>query len=131
MLNNRRFKIFIVAVGIMLWLPPHEVIGEDTEIKNQLSYVSKIVGVIEGSLIKIEGNVRFIKRQAEKRIVKANVSVKRLDNLEAKIKNTEDLLGTIAVEIEKINESMQRTEKNLKVLSRTSCSNAILCERKK
>jgi hypothetical protein len=131
MLNNRRFKFFIVAVGIMLWLPPHEVIGEDTEIKNQLSYVSKIVGVIEGSLIKIEGNVRFIKRQAEKRIVESNVSVKRLNNLEAKIKNTEDLLGTIAVEIEKINESMQRTEKNLKVLSRISCSNAILCERKK
>jgi hypothetical protein len=115
----------------MLWLPPHEVIGEDTEIKNQLSYVSKIVGVIEGSLIKIEGNVRFIKRQAEKRIVEANVSVKRLDNLEAKIKNTEDLLGTIAVEIVKINDSMQHAEKNLKVLSRRSCSNAILCERKK
>ena len=131
MLNNRRFKFFIVAVGIMLWLPPHEVIGEDTEIKNQLSYISKIVGVIEGSLIEIEGNVRFIKRQAEKRIVESNVSVKRLNNLEAKIKNTEDLLGTIAVEIKKINESMQRTEKNLKVLSRTSCSNAILCERKK
>jgi hypothetical protein len=131
MLNNRRFKFFIVAVGIMLWLSPHEVIGEDTEIKNQLSYVSKIVGVIEGSLIEIEGNVRFIKRQAEKRIVESNVSVKRLNNLEAKIKNTEDLLGTIAVDIEKINESMQRTEKNLKVLSRISCSNAILCERKK
>ena len=131
MLNNRRFKFFIVAVGIMLWLPPHEVIGEDTEIKNQLSYVSKVVGVIEGSLIKIEGNVRFIKRQAEKRIVESNVSVKRLDNLEEKIKNTENLLGTIAIEVSKINESMQRTEKKLKDLSRRSCSNTILCERKK
>lgn len=131
MLNNRRFKFFIVAVGIMLWLSPHEVIGEDTEIKNQLSYVSKIVGVIEGSLIKIEGNVRFIKRQAEKRIVESNVSVKRLDNLEEKIKNTENLLSTIAIEVAKINESMQRTEKKLKDLSRRSCSNTILCERKK
>jgi uncharacterized coiled-coil protein SlyX len=131
MLNNRRFKFFIVAVGIMLWLPPHEVIGEDTEIKNQLSYVSKIVGVIEGSLIKIEGNVRFIKRQAEKRIVESNVSVKRLDNLEEKIKNTENLLGTIALEVAKINESMKRTEKKMKDLSRRACSNAILCERKK
>ena len=131
MLNNRRFKFCIVAVGIMLWLPPHEVIGEDTEIKNQLSYVSKIVGVIEGSLIKIEGNVRFIKRQAEKRIVESNVSVKRLDNLEEKIKNTENLLGTIALEVAKINESMQRTEKKIKDFSRRACSNAILCERKK
>ena len=115
----------------MLWLPPHEVIGEDTEIKNQLSYVSKIVGVIEGSLIKIEGNVRFIKRQAEKRIVESNVSVKRLDNLEEKIKNTENLLGTIALEVAKINESMKRSEKKMKDLSRRACSNAILCERKK
>jgi len=131
MLNNRRFKFFIVAVGIMLWLPPHEVIGEDTEIKNQLSYVSKIVGVIEGSLIKIEGNVRFIKRQTEKRIVEANVSVKRLDNLEAKIQNIEGLLGTIALEITKINGSMQHAEKNLKDLSLRPCSNAILCEQKK
>ena len=131
MLNNRRFKFCIVAVGIMLWLPPHEVIGEDTEIKNQLSYVSKIVGVIEGSLIKIEGNVRFIKRQAEKRIVESNVSVKRLDNLEEKIKNTENLLGTIALDVAKINESMKRTEKKMKDLSRRACSNAILCERKK
>ena len=131
MLNSRRFKFFIVVVGIMLWLPPHEVIGEDTEIKNQLSYVSKIVGVIEGSLIKIEGNVRFIKRQAEKRIVESNVSVKRLDNLEEKIKNTENLLGTIALEVAKINESMKRTEKKMKDLSRRACSNAILCERKK
>jgi len=131
MLNNRRFKFFIVAVGIMLLLPPHEVIGEDTEIKNQLSYVSKVVGVIEGSLIKIEGNVRFIKRQAEKRIVESNVSVKRLDNLEEKIKNTENLLGTIALEVAKINESMKRSEKKMKDLSRRACSNAILCERKK
>ena len=131
MLNNRRFNFFIVAVGIILWSSPQEVVGEDTEIKNQLSYVSKIGGVIEGSLIEIEGNVRFIKRQAEKRIVEANVSVKRLDNLEEKIKNTENLLGTIAIEVSKINESMQRTEKKLKDLSRRSCSNTILCKRKK
>jgi len=131
MLSNIRFKFFIVAVGIILWFPPQEVLGEDTEIKNQLSYVSKIVGVIEGSLIKIEGNVRFIKRQAEKRIAKANVSVKRLDNLEVKIKNIEDLLDTIAGEVAKINASMQHAEKNLKVLSRRSCSNPILCEQKK
>ena len=59
------------------------------------------------------------------------MSVKRLDNLEEKIKNTENLLGTIALEVAKINESMQRTEKKMKDLSRRACSNAILCERKK
>ena len=50
---------------------------------------------------------------------------------EEKIKNTENLLGTIALDVAKINESMQRTEKKMKDLSRRACSNAILCERKK
>ena len=64
-------------------------------------------------------------------IAEKNVSVKRIDNLEVKIKNIEDLLGTIAVEIIKINDSMQHAEKNLKDLSLRPCSNAILCEQKK
>jgi chromosome segregation ATPase len=131
MINNKGFKFIIVIVGVMLWFFPQGALGEDTEIKNQLSYVSKIVGAIEGSIIKIEGNVRFIKRQAEKTIAEANVSVKRLGNLEAKIENIEGLLGTIAVEIAEIKDSMQNTEKNLKDLSRRPCSNAVLCERKK
>ena len=131
MLNNRGFKFIIVVVGIMLWFFPQGALGEDTEIKSQLSYVSKVVGIIEGSIIKIEGNVRFIKRQAEKTIAEANLSIKRLDDLEAKIENIEGLLGTIAGGVAKINDSMLRTEKKLKDLSRRSCSNANVCERKK
>ena len=131
MLDNRGFKVVVAFVGIVLWLMPQAALGEDVEIKNRLSYISKVVGVIEGSIIKIEGNVRFVKRQAEKTIAEVHLSAKRLDNLEAKIKSVENLLNVIAVEVAKINDSMQTVEKDLEGLFRGSCRNAILCKRKK
>ena len=131
MLDNRGFKVIVAFVGIVLWLLPQEALGEDVEIKNRLSYISKIVGVIEGSIIKIEGDVRFVKRQAEKTIAEAHMSAKRLDNLEEKIKSVENLLNVIAVEVAKINDSMQNVEKGMEDLFRGSCRNAILCEQKK
>ena len=131
MLTNRRFKVIIAIIGVVLWLLPQEVLGEDVEIKNRLSYISKIVGVIEGSIIKIEGDVRFVKRQAEKTIVEANLSAKRLDNLETKIKSIENLLKAITVEIAKTNGSLDKIEKDLEGIFRGSCSNPLLCKRKK
>ena len=131
MLDNRGFKVVVAFVGIVLWLMPQAALGEDVEIKNRLSYISKVVGVIEGSIIKIEGDVRFVKRQAEKTIAEVHLSAKRLDNLEAKIKSVENLLNVIAVEVAKINDSMQTVEKDLEGLFRGSCRNAILCKRKK
>ena len=131
MLDNRGFKVVVAFVGIVLWLLPQEVLGEDVEINNRLSYISKIVGVIEGSIIKIEGDVRFVKRQAEKTIAEAHLSAKRLDNLETKIKSIENLLNAIAIEIAKANGSLEKIEKDLEGLFRGSCSNALLCKRKK
>ena len=131
MLDNRGVKVVVAFVGIVLWLLPQEVLGEDVEINNRLSYISKIVGVIEGSIIKIEGDVRFVKRQAEKTIAEARLSTKRLDNLEEKIKSVENLLNVIAVEVAKINDSMQNVEKDVGGLFRGSCRNSILCKRKK
>ena len=131
MLDNRGFKVVVAFVGIVLWLLPQEVLGEDVEIKSRLSYISKVVGVIEGSIIKIEGDVRFVKRQAEKTTAEARLSAKRLDHLEVKIKSIENLLNVIAVEIAKTNGSLERIEKDLKGLFRGSCSNALLCKRKK
>jgi len=129
--DNQGIKVIVAVVGIVLWLVPQEVLGEDVEIKNRLSYISKIVGVIEGSIIKIEGDVRFVKRQAEKTIAKANLSAKRLDNLEEKIKSVESMLNVIAVGVAKTNDSLERIEKDLEGLFRRSCSSARLCERKK
>ena len=131
MLDNRGFKVVVAFVWVVLWLLPQEVLGEDVEINNRLSYISKIVGVIEGSIIKIEGDVRFVKRQAEKTIVEAHLSAKRLDNLEKKIKSVENLLNVIKVGVAKTNDSLERIEKDLEGLFRGSCSNALLCKRKK
>ena len=74
MLDNRGFKVVVAFVWVVLWLLPQEVLGEDVEIKNRLSYISKVVGVIEGSIIKIEGDVRFVKRQTEKTTAEAHLS---------------------------------------------------------
>ena len=131
MQDNQGIKVIVAVIGIVLWLLPQEVLGEDIEINNRLSYISKIVGVIEGSIIKIEGDVRFVKRQAEKTIVEAHLSAKRLDNLEKKIKSVENLLNVIAVGVAKTNGSLGRIEKDLEGLFRGSCSNALLCKRKK
>ena len=131
MLTNRGVKVVVAFVGVVLWFFPQAALGEDTEVKNRLSYISKIVAVIEGSIIKIEGNIRFLKRQTEKTIAEASLSANRLDNLEAKVESIEDLLNTIAVEVAKINDSMQNVEKDLGGLFRGSCSNALSCKRKK
>ena len=131
MLDNRGFKVVVAFVGVVLWLLPQEVLGEDVEIKNRLSYISKVVGVIEGSIIKIEGDVRFVKRQTEKTTAEAHLSAKRLDHLEEKIKSVENLLNVIAVGVAKTNGSLERIEKDLEGLFRRSCSNALLCKRKK
>ena len=113
MLDNRGFKVVVAFVGVVLWLLPQEVLGEDVEIKNRLSYISKVVGVIEGSIIKIEGDVRFVKRQAEKTIAEVHLSAKRLDNLEEKIKSVENLLNVIAVGVAKTNGSLDKIGKDL------------------
>ena len=131
MLDNRGFKVVVAFVGIVLWLMPQAALGEDVEIKNRLSYISKVVGVIEGSIIKIEGDVRFVKRQTEKTTAEAHLSAKRLDHLEEKIKRVENLLNVIAVGVAKTNGSLERIEKDLEGLFRGSCSNALLCKRKK
>ena len=131
MLDNRGVKVVVAFIGIVLWLLPQEVLGEDVEIKNRLSYISKIVGVIEGSIIKIEGDVRFVKRQTEKTTAEAHLSAKRLDHLEEKIKSVENLLNVIAVGVAKTNGSLERIEKDLEGLFRGSCSNALLCKQKK
>ena len=131
MLDNWGLKVVVAFVGVVLWLLPQEVLGEDVEIKNRLSYISKVVGVIEGSIIKIEGDVRFVKRQAEKTTAEARLSAKRLDHLEEKIKSVENLLNVIKVGVAKTNDSLERIEKDLEGLFRGSCSNALLCKRTK
>ena len=128
---GRGFKAVVAVVGVVLWLVPQEALGEDTEIKSQLSYISKVVGAIESSMIKIKGDVRFVKRQAEKTIAETNLSAKRLNNLEEKVKRIENLLSAILVDVAKLNVSLESIEKDFGDLSRGPCSNTRLCRRKK
>ena len=131
MMIGREVKAVVAVVWVVLWLVPQEALGEDTEIKSQLSYISKVVGAIESSMIKIKGDVRFVKRQAEKTIAETNLSAKRLNNLEEKVKRIENLLSAILVDVAKLNVSLESVEKDFGVLSRGSCSNTRLCRRKK
>ena len=131
MMIGREFKVILVFVGVVLWLLPQEAQGEDTEIKSQLSYISKVVGAMESSMIKIEGGVRFVKRQAEKTIAETNLSAKRLNSLEEKVKRLENLLNAILVDVAKLNVNLESIEKDFGDLSRGSCSNTRLCGRKK
>ena len=128
---GRGFKAVVAVVGVVLWLVPQEALGEDTEIKSQLSYISKGVGAIESSGIKIKGDVRFVKRQAEKTIAEKNLSAKRLNNLEEKVKRIENLLNAILVDVAKLNVGLGSVEKDLGGLYSGSCSNPRLCRRKK
>ena len=131
MMIGREFKVVIAVVGVVLWLLPQAALGEDTEIKSQLSYISKVVGAIESSMIKIKGDVRFVKRQAEKTTAETNLSAKRLNSLEEKVKRIESLLSAILVDVAKLNVSLESVEKDFGDLSRGSCSNTRLCRRKK
>ena len=131
MMIGREFKAVVAVVGVVLWLVPQEALGEDTEIKSQLSYISKVVGAIESSMIKIKGDVRFVKRQAEKTTTETNLSAKRLNSLEEKVKRIENLLSAILVDVAKLNVSLERVEKGFGGLSRGPCSNTRLCGRKK
>jgi len=131
MMLGREFKVILVFTGIVLWLLPQEVLGEDAEVKSQLSYISKVVGAMESSMIKIEGDIRFVKRQTEKTIAETNLSAKHLNNLEAKVERIETLLNAIVVDVAKLNVSLESVEKDLEGLFRGSCSNTRLCRRKK
>ena len=131
MMIGRGFKVVVTVVGIALWLMPQEALGEDTEITGQLSYISKVVGAIESSMIKIKGDVRFVKRQAEKTTTETNLSAKRLNSLEEKVKRIENLLSAILVDVAKLNVNLESIEKDFGDLSRGSCSNTRLCRRKK
>ena len=111
-------KVIIAVIGLGLWLvsfnlwySSREALAEDIDIKNRLSYISKVVGTMESTMIKIKGDLRFVKRQASLSIASRNLSEKRLNNLETKITSIENLLGSIAEDVAKIGGSLGSIEK--------------------
>ncbi|MBT3514675.1 MAG: hypothetical protein HOB32_09315 [Nitrospina sp.] len=128
---ERAFRTVLVFAGIVFFTLPQEVQADDVEVKSHLSYISKIVGVMESSMIKIKGDVRFIKRQVEKTVAEINLSAKRQNTLEIKVDRIESLLNVVAEQVEKTNKSLENIEKKLEGLFSGSCSNKRLCGRKK
>ena len=138
MIMDQYFKIILASIGLALWLisfklwfSPQEAMADDVDIKNRLSHISKVVGVMESSMIKIEGDMRFVKRQASISIAKRDLSEKRLNTLEIKITAIEDLLSSIALDVAKIDRNFENIEKGLDGLFDGSCNNTFLCRRKK
>ena len=102
---ERAFRTVLVFAGIVFFTLPQEVQADDVEVKSHLSYISKIVGVMESSMIKIKGDVRFIKRQVEKTVAEINLSAKRQNTLEIKVDRIESLLNVVAEQVEKENKN--------------------------
>lgn len=131
-------KVIIALIGLGLWLvsfnlwhSPQEALAEDIDIKNRLSYISKIVATMESAMIKIKGDLRFVKRQASLSIASRDSSEKRLNNLETKITAIESLLDSIAADVAKIGGNLGSVEKKINALVSESCDNIVLCKRKK
>ena len=131
MVKGLDFKVIVAVIGMVLWAMPEEVLGEDVEVKNQLSYISKAVGIMESSIIKIEGNLRFVRRQVEKTTPKADMTVRRINSLEIKIEKLEKMFGKIQLEVAKVQGSLEGVEKELGGLMNGTCANKLLCRRKK
>ena len=131
MVKGLDFKVIVAVIGMILWTVPEEVLGEDVEVKNQLSYISKAVGIMESSMIKIKGDLRFVKRQVEKTTPKADMTVRRINSLETKIERLENLFSKIQSEVAKVKGSLESVEKELGGLANGTCANKFLCRRKK
>ena len=131
MVKGLDFKVIVAVIGMVLWAMPEEVLGEDVEVKNQLSYISRVVGIMESSILKIEGNLRFVRRQVEKTTPKADMTVRRINSLEIKIEKLEKMFGKIQLEVAKVQGSLEGVEKELGGLMNGTCANKFLCRRKK
>ena len=138
MIMDRHFKIVLAFIGVGLWLIsfklwflPQEVMAEDVDIESRLSYISKIVGAIESSVIKIEGDLRFVKRQSQLSIIARDLSEKRFIALESKIHAMQSLVGSIEMDLDEIDGNISYIESDIDGLISGSCDNIFLCRQKK
>jgi len=138
MIMDRYLKIILVFIGLALWLvsfklwfSPQEVLAEDIDTENRLSYISKTVGAIESSVIKIEGDLRFVKRQSQLSIIARDLSEKRFIALESKINAMQSLVGSIEMDLDEIDGNISYIESDIDGLISGSCDNIFLCRQKK
>ena len=134
---NRYFKIVLASIGVALcliyfnlWLLPEKAMAENVDIENRLSYISKVVGAIESSVIKMEGDLRFVKRQMDISILSRDSSKKRLNALETKINTMKSLVDSIAMDVDEMDGNIAYIERDMDDLASGSCDNIFLCKQK-
>ena len=138
MIMHRYFQIVLASILVALWLIsfklwilPQEALADDMDIKNRLSYISKIVGVMESSMIKMEGDLRFVKRQADVSTTNRDASEQRLVTLEAKITAIKGLVDSIEMDLAEMDGNIAYIESDIDSIASGSCDNIFLCRQKK
>jgi len=138
MIMDRYFKIILAFIGVALWLisfrlwlPPQEALAEDFDIENRLSYISKIVGSIESSVIKIEGDLRIVKRQVDTSMMARDSDKKQLNALEIKISALKSSVDSIEMDVAEMDGNIAYIESDIDGLASGSCNNIFLCRQKK
>jgi len=138
MIMDRYFKIVLAFVAVALWLiffklwlSPQNALAQDIDIESRLSYISKIVGAIESSVIKMEGDLRFIKRQTQISVIARDLSEKKLNTLEVKITSLESLLDSIEMDVAEVGGNISYIENDIDGLVSGSCDNIFLCRQTK
>ena len=89
------------------------------------------MGAIESSVIKIEGDLRFIKRQTNLSMTARDLSKKQLIALENKITAIESLIGSIEMAVSEMDGNIAYIEGDIDGLASGSCDNIFLCRQKK
>ena len=138
MVIDQYFKIFLVTIGLALWtisfklwFSPKEALAENLDITSRLSYISKVVGAIESSVIKMEGDLRFVKRQADLSMKERNLSGERFNTLDAKMTTIKGLVDSIEMNIDEMDGNITYIENDIDSLTSGSCNNIFLCRQKK
>ena len=138
MIMDRYFKIVLASIGIALWLIsfklwllPQEALAEDVDIESRLSYISKIVGAIESSVIKIEGDLRIVKRQVDTSMMARDSDKKQLNALEIKISALKSSVDSIEMDVAEMDGNIAYIESDIDGLASGSCNNIFLCRQKK
>ena len=138
MVIDQYFKIFLVTIGLALWtisfklwFSPKEALAENLDITSRLSYISKVVGAIESSVIKIEGDLRFVKRQVDLSMKERNLSGERFNTLETKMTTIKGLVDSIEMNIDEMDGNITYIENDIDSLTSGSCNNIFLCRQKK
>ena len=137
MIMDRYLKIALASIGVALcliffklWYSPQEAVAKDVDLESRLSYISKIIGSIESSVIKIEGDLRVVKRQVDTSMIVRDLSKEQLNALDVKISALKSSVDSIEMDVAEIDSNIAYIETDIDGLASGSCNNIFLCRQK-